>query len=205
MQLLLTRRQKLVRALVIRKSVAVAMVAFFASALSPTLAFGDDEALDWPAAATKEDLDAARAVLIQWSEAYRSEDYRTQWRLTDSRIRHWIDLNRWRRGMRSANRRDGALEKFEILNQAAVSARQLPCTEQGHCYREGVRYVIFLVSTHYTKAAPPQPEYAAIALSEEGWRFGGGTFPNRPLGETAVIMTESDERRYKFKGLTIQK
>ncbi len=66
-----------------------------------------------------------------------------------------------------------------------------------HCYRRGVQYVVFVLRTTYEKASPGQPEYVAMAKSDEGWRFGGGTFPNRPLGETAVIMTESDESRYR--------
>lgn len=67
----------------------------------------------------------------------------------------------------------------------------------GHCFREGVDYVIALMETRYEIASPAQPEFVVAARSNEGWRFGGGTILNRPFGETAVIMTVQDERRYK--------
>jgi hypothetical protein len=78
----------------------------------------------------------------------------------------------------------------------AASARELPCTEMGHCYREQVSYVLALIQTRYAQATPAQPEYCVAAYSSEGWRFGGGTILNRPLGETAVILSTQDERRY---------
>lgn len=140
--------------------------------------------------------DAAEAALVAWLEAYRSGDYRQQWTLTDPRIRRWHDLRRWRGWMKRAARRDGRLDGYAISGRAPAAADQLPCTEQGHCFRGGVDYVLLLVTTGYDRAAPAQPEYAVMALSSEGWRFGGGSILNRPLGETAVILTESDERRY---------
>jgi hypothetical protein len=36
-----------------------------------------------------------------------------------------------------------------------------------------------------------------MARSGDDWLFGGGSFLNRPLGETAVIMSEQDEQRYQ--------
>jgi hypothetical protein len=180
----------------IRSGLAIATLMLAAS-----VAAEDSAEAGWPQAATDEDLSAARDAFLQWVAAYRSGDFELQWRLTDKRIRHWFDKKRWRSSMSAAQRRNGELERFEILAQAPIDAEQLPCTEQRHCYRRGVRYVIFLVGSGYAAATPPQPEYAAMALSDEGWKFGGGTFPNRPLGETAVILTESDERRYRYKGL----
>ncbi len=141
-------------------------------------------------------VEAAEAALVVWIEAYRSGDYRRQWTLTDARIRRWHDLPRWRNWMRRAVRRNGQLDAYEISARTPVSAAQLPCTEQGHCFRPGVNYVLVLLTTRYDRATPAQPEYAVMALSAEGWRFGGGSILNRPLGETAVILTESDERRY---------
>ncbi len=86
----------------------------------------------------------------------------------------------------------------DVRNSGAVggSRRGLPCTEQKHCFHKDIRYVAFVIGSKYKTASPPQPEYAVMAWSEEGWRFGGGTFLNRPLGETAVILTEKDERLY---------
>lgn len=184
----------------IRAASAVVVLLLAASAATAA----DTDESSWPQGATTEDVLAARSAFLQWAAAYQSGDFDLQWRLTDKRIRHWIKQKRWADSMRTARRRDGELERFEILAQAPISAEQLPCTEQRHCYRRGVRYVFFLVGSGYSRASPPQPEYAAMALSDEGWRFGGGTFPNRPLGETAVILTESDERRYEYKGLKIQ-
>ncbi|MGE0045874.1 MAG: hypothetical protein AB7J28_06830 [Hyphomonadaceae bacterium] len=144
----------------------------------------------------QDDVAAARVALEAWVAAYQSADYDAQWALTDPRIRRWHDRRRWRRAMTRAARVDGVLAEISIENSAPATAAQLPCTEQRHCYREGVQYVVFILRTRYGRAAPPQPEYAAMALSSEGWRFGGGTLLNRPLGETAVIMTEGDERLY---------
>ncbi len=99
--------------------------------------------------------------------------------------------------MRRGARTNGALLSYTITGQSEVTAEQLPCSEQGHCYRPGVQYVLFTLATEYENAAPPQPEYVAMALDGDQWYFGGGTMLNRPFGETSVIMTESDERRYR--------
>lgn len=148
-------------------------------------------------ALSQAELAEATTQLTAWAEAYRAGDYMAQWRLTDPRIRHWFGPQRWQKKMRDAKWHHGELLGYAITAVAPVTARQLPCTEQRHCYRRGVRYVFFSLRTTYGKAPPPQPEYAVMAWSDEGWRFGGGTFPNRPLGETAVIMTELDELRYQ--------
>jgi hypothetical protein len=147
--------------------------------------------------ATQADVEEARAILAQWTAAYQDEDYLAQWRLTDPRIRRWWDQTRWRKAMVKARRRDGKLTAYTIVAADPIDAEKLPCTEMGHCYRQGVQYVAFVIRSEYEKAEPGQPEYVAMAKSDEGWRFGGGTFPNRPVGETSVILTESDERRYK--------
>jgi hypothetical protein len=143
------------------------------------------------------DVEEALQVLAQWTAAYQAEDYNAQWRLTDPRIRRWWHQKRWRKAMVKARRKDGKLTAYEVEVADAIDAEKLPCTEMRHCYRRGVQYVVVILRTTYEKAAPGQPEYAAMAKSDEGWRFGGGTFPNRPLGETAVILTESDERLYR--------
>lgn len=147
--------------------------------------------------ATEDDVTIATQILARWTAAYQAEDYDTQWSLTDPRQRRWWDKKRWRKAMTKARRKDGALTGYTIKAAAPIDAAKLPCTEMGHCYRRGVQYVLFVVESTYEKAAPGQPEYVAMAKSDEGWRFGGGTFPNRPLGETAIILTEADERRYK--------
>jgi len=150
-----------------------------------------------PDLATSDEIEAAKESLIQWTTAYQAGDYREQWRLTDARIRHWFDKKRWKDRMTKAARRDGALKSYSIESYAPARAADLPCTELGHCFRPGVKYVVFIIRSEYDRATPAQPEFAVMAQSEDDWLFGGGTFPNRPLGETAVIMTTQDELRYR--------
>jgi hypothetical protein len=147
--------------------------------------------------ATQAEVETALQVFAQWTAAYQAEDYDAQWRLTDPRIRRWWDEKRWRKAMVKARRKDGQLTGYAIQAADPIDAAKLPCTEMRHCYRRGVPYVVIILRSTYEKVAPGQPEYAAMAKSAEGWRFGGGTFPNRPLGETAVILTESDESLYR--------
>lgn len=147
----------------------------------------------------------AREALTAWIGAYQAGAYRDQWRLTHPRIRRWRPRGLWHRAMRNARRTDGALISYTILGQAEVTAEQLPCSEQGHCYRPGIEYVLFTLATEYENAAPPQPEYVAMALLGDQWYFGGGTLLNRPFGETSVIMTESDERRYRPRAPVINR
>ena len=151
----------------------------------------------WPQGAADADFAAARTVLEAWTRAFQAGDYDVQYRLTDPRIRRWINIGRWRKGMTGSNRRTGGLVEYQIAGQSAARGDQLPRTEQGHLHRGDVCYVVFLIHTRYARATAPQPEYAAMSWSQEGWRFGAGTFPNRPLGETAVILTRKDEERYR--------
>lgn len=159
----------------------------------------------WSASRADQDVAAAREVLLAWTNAFRAADFDSQWLLTDPAIRRWHDRARWRRWMRAASRRNGALLEFALRNGVLAQAAQIPCTEQGHCYRSGVRYIVFLIQSRYERATPAQPEYAAMAWSVEGWRFGGGTFLNRPMGETSVILTEEDERRYTGRPTRVQR
>jgi hypothetical protein len=151
----------------------------------------------WPEGASEADLDEAQAAMASWIAAYQTQDFAAQWRMTDPRIRRWFDRRRWTRRLARAFLRNGKLLEYAVDSRAAISGEQLPRTEQGHRFRPNVSYVIFLLRTQYEVAAPPQPEFCVIARSDEGWRFGGGTILNRPLGKTAVIMTEQDERRYE--------
>ncbi|MCB2112105.1 MAG: hypothetical protein KDD85_00995 [Parvularculaceae bacterium] len=158
---------------------------------------------DEPEPATREEIVAAHEVLVQWTSAFQAGDYRAQWRLTDSRIRRWHDRRRWKDWMTKAARRNGALLSYEVEAAAPAQAEDIPCTEMGHCFRPGVKYILFLIRSEYEVAHPAQPEFVVMALSDEGWRFGGGSFLNRPMGETSVIMTVRDERRYS-PGYSIQ-
>lgn len=175
-----------------RPFIVSALTGALAIVMAPAPALADE-----PALATQEEIAAAHAVLAEWTNAFQTGDYRTQWLLTDSRIRRWHDRKRWKGWMTKAARRNGPLHSYEFEAAAPARAEDLPCTEMGHCFRGGVKYVLFLIRSDYEIAEPAQPEFAVMAFSDDGWRFGGGTFLNRPLGETAVIMTVQDERRYK--------
>lgn len=139
----------------------------------------------------------AYGVFLDWLNAYQAEQYHDQWQLTDRRIRNWWPRERWTDFMRASRRHTGELTSIEVLQAGPIEADTLPCTERGHCYRPGVRYVFLMFRTRYSDVEGELTEYAAMAESGEGWRFGGGNILNRPLGETSVIMTRTDESRYR--------
>lgn len=140
---------------------------------------------------------AAHDQFSAFVQAYRTSDYRSQWSMVDPRMRHWFPIDRWRAAMVAGRRRHGELVRTEIVAVEAVSAEQLPCTEMGHCFRRGVPYVLLVLKTVYAGKKVPQPEFAVMARSDEGWRFAGGTFPATSLGETAVLLDEVDEAKYR--------
>lgn len=150
-----------------------------------------------PPPASEEEVTVALGAFHDWTAAFMAGDYRAQWLLTDKRIRRWRDRGRWKKWMTAAQARNGDLKSFSIEAAAPAAAADLPCTETGHCFRGGVQYILIVIRSEYEKAAPQQPEFAVMSNDDGVWRFGGGTFLNRPLGETAVIMTVQDERRYK--------
>lgn len=139
----------------------------------------------------------ATAAMSEFIARYRIQDYRGQWGLLDPRMRKWITLDRWRNAMTLGRRRHGELAAIAITSSNLVRAEQLPCTEMGHCYRRGVPYALFIMRTRYVQKDVPQPEFVVMSHSIEGWRFAGGTFPVTSLGETAVLLDEADEARYR--------
>ncbi len=147
--------------------------------------------------ATDAEVREAYDVFLDWLNAYQSEDYHQQWQLTDRRIRTWWPRQRWTDFMQASRRHTGELTSLEVLQAGPIEAETLPCTERGHCYRRGVRYVFLMFRTSYSGVEGELTEYVAMADSGGGWRFGGGNILNRPLGETSVIMTRTDESRYR--------
>lgn len=139
----------------------------------------------------------AVAAFEAWTTAFREGDYRQQWRLTDKHITRWWNRQQWRETMADAQKRNGDLLSYTIRGAAEATAADLPCTEMGHCFREGLPYVLIVIDSEYEKAQPNQPEFVVMAKAADDWLFGGGTFLNRPMGETAVILTEQDEQRYQ--------
>ncbi|WP_394693144.1 hypothetical protein [Hyphobacterium sp.] len=147
--------------------------------------------------ATEAEVREAYGVFLDWVTGWQEEDHYAQYQLTDPRIRQWWPRERYMRFFSDSRRRTGALTSIEVLQAGAIDAQTLPCTERGHCYRPGVRYVFLLFRTTYENVDGELTEYAAMAESGEGWRFGGGNILNRPMGETSVILTRQDENRYR--------
>ena len=168
-------------------------------AFAAALTFANVAWADEPALATQDEVVEAYDVLREWTEAYRAKDYDAQWLLIHPRIRRWHNKKRWNGWMKKAQKRNGDLLSYVAEYGTPIQADQIPCTEQGHCARRGIQYIMYIIRTEYETAEPGQPEYAIMAKSRAGWRFGGGSFLNRPMGETSIIMTEQDEARYKPK------
>jgi hypothetical protein len=156
-------------------------------------------AVDEPPLATQQEIQEALESFKAWAAAFQAKDYDQVWLQTDPRIRQWFDKHRWKKRIRGALKNTGEILSYEVEAIAPVSASQLPCTEMGHCYRQGVQYVFILLRSDYEKASPPQPEFVVMAKSEEGWKFGGGTFPDTPMGETSSILDRKDESRFRYR------
>ncbi|TNE62031.1 MAG: hypothetical protein EP335_13680 [Alphaproteobacteria bacterium] len=159
---------------------------------APCPALADEQKL-----ASPDEVREAVAVFTDWANAYIAGDYSRQWRLTDPRIRHWKTENRWHKAMRKAVRRDGVLTTVDIRSAGPMPGDKLPCTEMRHCYPTDLTAVVLILDTSYAHAAVKQPEFMVMVQGEEGWRVGGGNFPNRPFGESMVILNSIDERRYQ--------
>ncbi len=155
------------------------------------------QSADRPPLATEAEVRNAYRVLQEWVTAYVEGDDLAHRQLTHERIRQWYDRRRWRDIMRGARARNGELVAFNVTMAGPVDAERLPCTEMGHCYRRGLQYAIFAIETEYETASPPQPEFAVMAMTDQGWRFAGGTILNRPMGESLLILDRADERRYR--------
>jgi hypothetical protein len=156
-------------------------------------------AVEEPPLATAEEVTEALESFKEWINTIQAEDYDQQWLLTDPRIRQWFDKGRWKKRLRGARKQSGAVLSIEVEAVAPVTASQLPCTEMKHCFRKDVQYVFVLIRSTYEKAEPAQPEYVVMAKSDEGWKFGGGTFPDTPMGETSAILDRKDESRYRYR------
>jgi len=145
------------------------------------------------------EIDEAVEIFKRWTQSYLTQDYYQQWKLTDYRIRRWHDKQQWKHAMRRAQRRSGQLLQWQVKDIEVIDSASVPCTEKHHCFRHGMTLVLITLNTRYSKATPPQPEYAVMVKSMAGWQFAGGTFADRPMGETLLIMDESDEARYSRK------
>jgi hypothetical protein len=139
---------------------------------------------------------AAEERFHDFVSAYREHDFQAQWQIVDPRKRYWVKLGRWRTAMQQSQRRHGELAELTITHVLSADAKQIPCTEMGHCFRKGVPYVVLMLRTRYERKQVPQPEFAVMSMSDEGWRWAGGTFPATALGETAVLLDEADDKKF---------
>jgi len=151
--------------------------------------------------ATAEQVQQAFKVFEQWTQFYQQKHYYKQHDLVHPRIQTYWDKHRWKKIMRKSQRKNGALESYEILAISPIKPANIPCTEMGHCYRKDMQVVIIIVNSHYKKIGDMNKEYILMANSADGWRWGGGTFLNTPGGETAGILDRNDVKRYQYKGI----
>lgn len=168
--------------------------------LCPSLAF----AIAAHASATPEagkeasgDVKAAVSVFNRWLTAYQMQAFEEQWNLTHPRIQYWYDRKRWATLFGKSHRSHGRILSLRVQGAGIVDSATLPCTEMGHCYRPDMKVAVIVLQSTYQKASPKQPETAYMVWTDAGWRYGGGTFPNLPAGETLGILDEQDERRYR--------
>ena len=136
----------------------------------------------------------AERVFDEWLSAYQAKDYGAQWSLIHPRIRTWYNKKRWRNAMKMSQRKGGELMAIKKDRIEAVPVEEIPCTEMGHCYRKDMQTVVIITTIEYGEPPSPVQEYAIMANSYEGWRWGGGTILKLPMGETVVILNRRDER-----------
>lgn len=145
--------------------------------------------------ATPEQVEQAYSVFKEWTELYQQEEYAKQHKLNHPRTgtpkRLWIKLHA------KSTRKNGKLISYDTLAVSALHTSQLPCTEMGHCYRKDMQVVIIFVNSHYENIGDKNKEFIIMANHRDGWGWGGGTFLNRPFGESIVIMDRADVNKYK--------
>jgi len=151
--------------------------------------------------ATADEVAKSIEVFKEWTTSYQNKDYKSQFNLVHPRIQKYKKNKIWKRTMSKSLRRNGSLMSYDILAVAATTPDKIPCTERGHCYRKDMQVVIILLNSRYKKIGDKNKEYVIMANSEDGWRYGGGTFLNIPFGETMGILDRHDEKRYEYKGI----
>lgn len=153
--------------------------------------------------ATDAEVEVAYAAFQRWTEYYLQAQYEDQYALVHKRIRKYKTKKSWVSRMRRSVRHNGPLEKVNVIAVAAITPAKIPCTEMRHCYRKDIQTVMIIVNSQYGKVGAMEKEYVVMANSDDGWAYGGGSFLNRPYGETMGILDRQDERRIKFKHNTL--
>jgi len=159
------------------------------------------ESIVIPPLASDEEVARSVTAFEAWTAAYQRKDFETQYALVHPRIQKWKTRRAWKKAMGKSIRRNGSLTAWSPVFISAIAAEKVPCTEMGHCYRRDMQVVIIVLNSHYEKIGDMEKEYVLMTNSEDGWRFGGGTFLNRPFGETLGILDRHDEKRYEYNGI----
>lgn len=155
--------------------------------------------IEIPPLASEAEVQEAFAAFEAWTEHYQQGEYEAQYELIHERIRKYKTRKSWVSRMKRSVLNNGPLEKIEILAVGPIEAENIPCTEMGHCYRKDMQTVMIVVNSRYAKVGAREKEYIVMARSEDGWRYGGGTFLNRPYGETMAILDRKDERAARYQ------
>jgi hypothetical protein len=154
-----------------------------------------------PPLASADEVANALQAFKQWTALYQDKDYQAQYLLVHPRIQKYKTPKMWKKAMHKSQRRNGRLDAYDIYFVSAVPAEKIPCTEMGHCYRKDMQVVMIVLNSRYEKIGAMDKEYVLMARSGDDWFFGGGTFPNRPFGETMGILDRRDEKRYEYNGI----
>lgn len=157
-----------------------------------------------PPLATGAEVAMAVAAFEEFTNRYLQGDYASQYELVHRRIRKFKTEKSWVSRMRKSVLNNGPLEGFEVIAIGAIEAEKIPCTEMGHCFRKDMQTVMIVLNSQYAKAGARDKEYVVMANSDDGWRFGGGSFLNRPYGETLAILDRKDERAARYKRRTVR-
>jgi hypothetical protein len=154
-----------------------------------------------PPLASGEEVARSVRAFRQWTALYQQKDYEAQYLLVHPRIQKYKTRKMWKKAMNRSQRRNGQLDAYDIYFVSAIAAEKIPCTEMGHCYRKDMQVVMIVLNSHYSKIGDMGKEYVLMTRSSEEWFFGGGTFLNRPFGETMGILDRYDEKRYEYNGI----
>lgn len=154
-----------------------------------------------PPLASADEVERSVQAFRQWTELYQGKDYEAQYLLVHPRIQKYKTRKMWKKAMHKSQRRNGRLDAYDIYFVSAIAAEKIPCTEMGHCYRKDMQVVMIVLNSHYEKIGAMDKEFVLMARSGDEWLFGGGTFLNRPFGETMGILDRHDEKRYEYNGI----
>ncbi len=184
----------------------IIFAALLVSIINSTTVFAAGKGLQQPLA-NPEQVQKALDTFKLWTQYFQQEEYREQFKLVHPQKRkHPQRMTRkaWGKTMKLSLRKNGRLLNYQVIASDAITAAEVPCSEMGHCFRKGLQLVAIVVSSEYEKTGKIPKEYIVMANSENGWRYAGGNFLNYFLGETDLIFSRQDERRYQHKSIKVR-